>query len=238
MKLIEKKDNQIKFTAEIDESLANTIRRYLNQVPTLAVEEVEISKNDSALYDETVAHRIGLIPLKMDKLTKDSVQMKLSVKKEGFVYSGELTGGADVVYDNIPITALKKGQEIEIVATAKVGKGEEHAKFSPGLMFYRNIFDVKVEKDCPQEVVEVCPQDIFKSKDGKVVAEDIQRCDMCEACTELCEKKGKKDSIKITPTKELLIILEAFGQLSVEEMIKGSIKELKKDLADVSKKIK
>ena len=67
MKTINKKNNQITFTANIDESLANAIRRYIDQIPILAVDEVEISKNDSPLYDETVAHRIGMVPLKMDK---------------------------------------------------------------------------------------------------------------------------------------------------------------------------
>jgi len=67
MKLINKKENKIMFTAEIEESLANAIRRYMNQIPVLAVEEVEISRNDSPLYDETIAHRIGLIPIKTDE---------------------------------------------------------------------------------------------------------------------------------------------------------------------------
>ena len=58
--------------------------------------------------------------------------MKLKTKKEGFVYSGELEGDAEVVYDKIPITLLDKGQELEIKATLKAGKGEEHEKFSPG----------------------------------------------------------------------------------------------------------
>ena len=238
MKIINKKDNQIKFVAEIDESLANAIRRCLNQIPVVAIEEVEISKNDSPLYDETIAHRIGLISLKMDKLIdeKTSVKFKLSTKKEGIVYSKELVGGLKIVYGDIPITSLKKGQELELVATAKVGKGEEHAKFSPGIMFYRNIVNIKIDKDCPQEVVNTCPQKILKSQNGKIIAEEDYKCDMCEACVELCEKQ-KKDSIKLIPTKELMITLESFGQLSVEEILKRSVKELKKNLVEVSKKI-
>ena len=50
-----------------NESLANAVRRSLSEVAILAVDEVEIFKNDSALYDEVLAHRIGLIPLKTDK---------------------------------------------------------------------------------------------------------------------------------------------------------------------------
>ena len=50
---------------------------------------------------------------------------------------------------------MKKGQELEILATAKVGKGSEHSKFSPGLMFYRDVVEIKIDKECPKEVVNV-----------------------------------------------------------------------------------
>jgi DNA-directed RNA polymerase subunit D len=238
MKIINKKDKQITFTAEIDESLANSVRRYLNQIQVIAIDEIEISKNDSPLYDETIAHRIGLIPLKMDKLmdAKTVIKLKLIAKKEGMVYSGELTGKIKVVHDQIPITSLKKGQELEIIATAKVGKGSKHSKFSPGLMFYKNVVDIQIDKNCPQEVINICPQKILKTENGKIIVEDNYKCDMCEACVELCKKQGK-DSIKLIPTKELTITLESFGQLTIEEIFKKSIEALKKDLTIVAKKI-
>jgi len=239
MKIINKKENQIIFTAQTEETLANAIRRYLGQIPVLAVDEVEISKNDSPLYDETIAHRIGLIPLVMDKKVneKTAEELKLSVKKEGLVFSEEFTGEVKMSYDKIPITFLNKGQNLEIVATAKVGRGSEHSKFNPGLMFYRNIFEIKIEKDCPLEVEEICPQKILKPEGGKIVVTEKVKCDSCDACIELCTKKGK-DSIKITPTNELMITIESFGQLSIEEIFKRSIEELKKDLSQISKKIK
>ena len=236
MKIIEKKDNQIIFRTEIEESLANAIRRYLNQIPIFAVDEVEISKNDSSLYDETIAHRIGLILLKVDKSNeKTNFKLKLSTKKEGMVYSGELTG-IKVVYDKIPITTLNKGQELELTATVKAGKGKDHSKFSPGLMFYRNIIDIKIDKDCPQEVMNVCPQNILKSENGKIIITNNSKCDMCEACVEMCKKQGK-DAINLVPTNELVITIESFGQLSVEEIFKKSIEALKKDLTEISKKV-
>ena len=238
MKIINKKKNQITFTAEIEESLANALRRYVNQIPVLAIDEVEILKNDSPLYDETIAHRIGLIPLKMDKPMngKTIAKLKLSTKKEGMVYSEMLVGEVKVVYDKIPVTSLNKGQELEIVATANVGKGHEHAKFSPGLMFYRNIIELKIDKDCPQNVVDVCPQKILEMKNGKIIVDDNYKCDMCEICVESCKKQGK-DSIKLIPTKELSITLESFGQLDLGEIFKKSIEVLKKDLGEISKKI-
>jgi len=238
MKLIQKTDDKVVFQTKIEESLANAIRRHLNHIPILAVDKLEISKNDSPLYDETIAHRIGLIPLKMDKPVneKTSAKLKLIVKKEGFVYSKELSGAVKVAYGEIPITSLEKGQELELTAIVKVGRGHEHSKFSPGLMFYRNIFNIKIEKGCPQEVVDVCPQEVLKLKEGIVIVKDNSKCDLCDACTEMCEKQGK-DSIKISPTKELRITLESFGQLNVEEMLKRSVDVLKKDLKEVSKKL-
>ena len=148
MELVEKKENQIIFKAKIDESLANVIRRYVDEILVLAIEEVEIIKNDSSLYDETVAHRLGLIPLKIDKTVteKTTAKFKLSAKTEGFVYSGELSS-KKVVYDKIPITLLNKGQELELSATAGPGRGSEHSKFSPGFMFYRDSVDPEGEGD-------------------------------------------------------------------------------------------
>lgn len=238
MKTISKKNNEIKITAEIEEGLANAIRRYVNQIPILAIDEVEISKNDSPLYDETLAHRIGLIPLKMNKLVseKKGSKLKLSTKKEGIVYSSELTGGLDVVYKEIPITSLRKGQELEFVAEAKFGKGTDHSKFSPGLIFYRNIVDIKIDKNCPKEIVGICPRKILKSANGKIVVEDGYKCDMCEACSDLCKKDGR-GSIEFTPTKELIISIESFGQLKTGEIFVKAIEFLKKDLLSISKEI-
>src|SRR3989344_1528823 len=48
-------------------AFANALRRMVSEeVPTMAIEDIEFSKNNSILYDEMVAHRIGLIPLKTD----------------------------------------------------------------------------------------------------------------------------------------------------------------------------
>ena len=238
MKTINKKNNQITFTANIDESLANAIRRYVDQIPILAIDEVEISKNDSPLYDETIAHRIGMIPLKMDKTIneKSSEQLTLIAKSDGIIYSGDLKGRVNPVYEKIPITILKKGQEFEVLATAKVGKGSEHVKFSPGLMFYRNAIKIKLDKDCPKEIVDVCPQGIFKLEGGKVAVVGEEKCDMCEACTDFCIKAGK-NSVELIPTEELAITVESFGQISEEEIFKKAIESLKDDLKEIAKKV-
>jgi len=236
MELINKKDGQITIKTKIDESLANAIRRYLNQINVPTINEVEIIKNDSPLYDETIAHRMGLLPLEAKKALKKEAKLNLKAKKEGFVYSDEIKGEIKPVYDKIPLTFLSKGQEIEIKASVKEGKGSEHSKYSPGLMFYRNVPEIKIEKDCPKNVVDICPKNILQIEGGKVVAKDVEKCDMCNICVEHCRKK-KKNCIEIKGRDELIITVESFGQLGLKEMIKKSSEALKKDLAEVSKKL-
>ena len=44
--------------------MANTLRRaILQEVPVMAVDEVEFTQNDSAMYDEIIAHRLSMVPL-------------------------------------------------------------------------------------------------------------------------------------------------------------------------------
>ena len=234
MKLVEKKEDHLTFTTEIDESLANAIRRYVNQIPILAIDEVEILKNDSPLYDETIAHRLGLISIRISK-DKKNPKISLIAKKEGMVYSGELKG-VKVVYENIPITFLDKGQELEMKVTTKMGKGTEHSKFSPGLIFYRNVAEIILDKEFKDEMKTRFPENEIKEKGGKIVVLDDKKQEIVDVCESICNKKGEKPEINFK--SELVINLESFGQLTANEIFKKSIEELKRDLQKVLKEIK
>jgi DNA-directed RNA polymerase I and III subunit RPAC1 len=51
----------------IEAPIANAIRRILlSEVPTIAIEKVIIYQNTSIIADEVLAHRLGLIPIKVD----------------------------------------------------------------------------------------------------------------------------------------------------------------------------
>jgi len=47
--------------------LANALRRILiAEIPTMAIEKVEMWQNTSVIPDENLAHRLGLIPIAVD----------------------------------------------------------------------------------------------------------------------------------------------------------------------------
>ncbi|MCO5588535.1 hypothetical protein L7F22_042492 [Adiantum nelumboides] len=51
----------------IDAAIANAFRRILiAEVPTMAIEKVFVANNTSVIQDEVLAHRLGLVPLKVD----------------------------------------------------------------------------------------------------------------------------------------------------------------------------
>lgn len=237
MEILDKKDYQMTFSSDIDESLANAIRRYVSQVSTLAIDEVEIIKNDSALYDETLAHRIGLIPIKTDKISeKLKGALKLNVKKEGFVLSGEMSGNVDLVYSDIPLTHLNKDQELQLNATTKLGTGAEHVKFTPGLMFYRNIQEVTLDKNLAEGIKKVFPNAVIKEKGNKIIVLDNGAQEMSDFCEGLANKEGK--DVELADKGGLVITVETYGQMPEKDIFTKAIDVLKKDLLTVSKQIK
>lgn len=65
-------DQSITFSLKgVDVSLANALRRVMiADVPTLAIDLVEVVENSSVLCDEFLAHRLGLIPLSSKKVSE------------------------------------------------------------------------------------------------------------------------------------------------------------------------
>ena len=238
METIQTKENQITIAANINETLANSIRRYVNEIQVLAIDEVEIHQNGSPLYDETLAHRMGLVPFKTEKDYKDDTEIKITLKKKGpgIVYSGDIKSDAKVVFDKIPLTLLKANQEMDVKGTARLGKGSYHTKYAPGFIFYRHATEITLDKSLLSDIKKICPNNEIKEKGDKIIVIDNKAKDVCDICEGIADKNKKTADVKIG--ENLIITVESFGQIDAKDIFKKSIEALKKDLQDVSKKLK
>jgi len=215
----------------ISESLANSIRRSVNEVPTLAIDDVEIFKNDSALYDEVLALRLGLLPLKTEKsmTEKTKVEFKLTKKGPCTVYASDLSGPGDILYPEMPLTIIKENHKLELVATAVLGTGLQHSKHVPGLCYYRHLLEVKSTKDI-DKIVQKSKSDFKPERLGQKWVCDLGDGEITEI------KKIDKDAISDLP--DLLFIIESYGTLPAKDILSGAIKALISNLKEFEKNLK
>lgn len=236
MEIIKKTPETIQFTGDMNLSLANALRRSVSEIPTLAIAECDFYKNDTALYDEIIAHRLGLVPLKNQKVKKgETIELKLKAKgkEDGNgveVLSGDL--GELSVYSDMPIVLLGKNQELELVARATIGQGLEHAKYIPGLMYYKHLAKIKISKEGESllELAETYPE-IFEF-DTKLKVKDASACSF--------DNDDMKDypGIEITFDNNLVFQIESWGQITPKDIFLESCKALKSNLSELTKAIK
>ncbi len=151
------KDNEVRFVVSgVKVRFVNALRRaMIAEVPKLAIDEVNIYENTSLLYDEQLALRLGLIPLKATDIHEysedDAISLTLkaeSPERIGYtvVYSKELISSdpnVEPALGNIPIVKLVSTeqeisgirtvarQRISLEAIARLGRGRDHAKWQP-----------------------------------------------------------------------------------------------------------
>jgi len=232
MEILQKSSEKLILRMPANVSLTNAIRRSVAEIPALAIDEVEIFKNDSALYDEVLAHRLGLIPLKTEKSMTGKTKISLKLSKTGpcTVYSGDLKGSADIVFDKIPITILgDTGDKLELVATATLGKGIDHAKYIPGLCYYRHIFEVKSNSEIDT---------IVQSSKGTIKAEKKGNKWLCDLNETQIDEITKLDKDAIKDSDEILFVIESFGMLPAKDILAGAIESLEDNLDEFEKAIK
>ncbi len=139
--------------------LVNALRRIsMAEVPVMAIDEVLFTENTSSLYNEYIAHRLGLLPLKTQGEPETLAQASLDIQsgsslpervdfqlraegpsgseKSTTVTAGNLKPMGDAaeiepVYSDVPLFRLGRGQVVEFQAFARYGIGKQHAKFSP-----------------------------------------------------------------------------------------------------------
>ena len=182
----------IKFVLDgVPLELANGLRRtVLSEVPCMAIDEVIFLENGSPLFDEVIAHRLGLIPLTTDldhynmkdecrcngtgcALCQTELTCTITADLDGTVVtSGSLSSTDPAVVpvsDKIIIAKLQKNSSIEFEAIARLGRGAEHAKWQPvsviGFGYYPKVeVDSSKCKGCPEAciVAKHCPVQVIE----------------------------------------------------------------------------
>ena len=211
------------------ETFLNALRRSIIEIPVLAVDEVEIHKNDSALYDEMLAHRIGLVPLKNEGTINEKTEIEIKLSKTGpcMVFAKDIVGDAEPVHPETPIVLLEKDQEVEFVATARVGRGIEHEKYSSGLGFYRHLACVRSKNAAVQKIAE--------NAKGAIKPEKIKDGWICDINDALAEEINRLDPEALSDADEVIFIIESFGQLTAKEIMLKAIRALGENIESFEK---
>lgn len=240
-------------------AMVNTLRRLmLNEVPVMAIEDVDFTQNSSILYDEMLALRLGLVPLTTDMTgyalpsdeeiasgdygAKSSVKLTLQAKGPCVVYAKDLKSKdpkVKPVYPETPIVKLLEGQEIELVATARMGLGKEHAKWSPGLVYYRKRPTLNIAKDADaKEIMKTLKETslgALSEKAGKLVVDE--KTLFLEENPAAYEDISKALTVTFTDD-DFLFVIESWGQLSPAEIIDASLERMQEYLKEFDKLVK
>ena len=250
----EKKKNKLVFLLKgSSEIFANTIRRMIiEEVPTLAVEDLEIKDNSSALYDEMLGLRLGLLPLKTDLksyVMKEKCkcggegcaqcELKINIKanKKGYVYAGEAVSTDPkcvFVYEKMPIVKLLAKQKVEVQMTAVLGQGKEHTKWSPGWAFFKKEPVVTIGKVSDSaKIVEKCTDGVFVMKNNKleVAADKVTESQLLDYYASLDKE------IKVDYSDNIIFTLESWGQLGCKEILTKSAELLAEKTEEMRKLI-
>ncbi|HLD00399.1 MAG TPA: DNA-directed RNA polymerase subunit D [Candidatus Nanoarchaeia archaeon] len=250
----DKKNNKIVLLLKgISDVYANTIRRLIiEEVPTLAVEDLEIKDNNSALYDEMLALRLGLIPIKTDLKSYNlkanckcggegcaQCELKISLKssKKGYVYAGEAQSSdpnCTFVQEEMLVVKLLSKQKIQVNMTAVLGQGKDHAKWSPGWAFYKHEPVVKLGKvKNPELIAKKSTDGVFVLKDKKLelVEDKVYDSLLLDYYTELDE------GVVVDYTDNIIFTLESWGQLKNKEILIKSTEMLLEKIESLEKQI-
>lgn len=240
--------------SDTNPAFVNSLRRaIIQEIPVMAIDEIDFVSNDSVMDDEMLAHRLGQIPLRFPegyRLPKEcdcadgrcpKCSAKLSLKMRGpcSVQSGDLEPSDQEVVpvdDLILITRLGEGEKLEFTAVARLGFGKEHADWQPALAAYQYMPIFNLDEEVCEghgDCVDACSVNILELEDDKVRILDVEKCILCKACVEACPE----DAIKIDhDSSKIIFKVESFGGMSPEDLFERAAEVMRDKNEEFAKK--
>ncbi len=159
-------------------AVANTLRRtMMAKVPTLAVQHLDIVKNESGIFDEVLANRVGQVPFTIPDNVEEGDTVNIALKQEGpgTVLAEDLktdNDEAEPVNPEAVLVSLKEDQALEFEAEAQLGRGKDHTKHQGGTIGYEKVdegeFLFRIESTSGysnEELVEAAIQEVKQELD-------------------------------------------------------------------------
>ena len=250
LQILERNDQRLSFIVKgLSLEMINAIRRIiLTECPVMALTEIIILKNDSPLYDEIIAHRLGLIPLKTDlevyKLPSEcecggfgcplcqvslTCEITNTTNKPITVFSGDLVSNDPKIIPvdpNIPILKLDRNSKFIIEAYGNLGFAKEHVRHQAvSNVAYRFLpvidFNEKDFKD-PEEIkliANLCPKQLYEVTSKGILSLKEDYWKTCSLCKS-CEENSE-GKIKVNWEDQAYIFtIESDGVLPFDVLIK------------------
>jgi len=270
MEFLEIEDYFIKFRLEgLDPSMANGIRRILlADVPSVAIEKIDIYQNTGVIQDEVLVQRLCLIPFKIDPddiewkrgttaynednsfryrlntgvITPEDLDESLSkpIYARDFEWLPLSDAQAEKYKDNPPrpvhediiITRMRPGQEMEIELWLEKGIGSVHAKWNPvatASYYFDNHLEFDHQKltlEDKEEIKEILPKGAIKidKNSKKITQERSVSCTFSRVC---CERfPGKVKMVKAN--ESYIFVVETTGVMKATTALKRALEILRK----------
>ena len=257
---------QVEFT-DVDYSFINSIRRSLvSMVPCLAIHEVDFHMGSlgsyteeesgeekeyesiSAMFNEIVAHRIGMLPIPTDEKTIEAFgesiddeskqpEIMYSLHKQGpcTVYSGDLEpvnedNSLIIPEPNVPIVKLAEGQAILVYAKAKMGTAKQHAKWQTTVAprFYQAPTLTVSSGKGSKAVINVVGKEHFKKKGKNHIIEDpVKAHKAIKMLESLWNDEDAQNAMTVKRNKKHFILeFETTGAMEAKLALEQALKSL------------
>jgi DNA-directed RNA polymerase subunit D len=221
----------------------NTIRRtVMTSVPCLAIDEVQIYNNDSVTFDEFLANRLGLLPIKTDVASyKKGDKVKLVLEKVGpcIVTSKDIKctdPKIEILDKKIIITKLGKEESLKLEMTALMNTGSENVRYQPAIVSYNQVSEIDNEtvKDA-KKIVEEMPKGSVELKAGKLFFTDPYNVTNQNHHLDILRKHNVTVNYSET---DFVLTIETTGQLTAKEVLDCAVNALVEKLDALEEAVK